>query len=577
VSVWFTCVLGNPRQFVADAESLFVADYEKVIAWCKRYPDTDVVLTHGLPWRSWLQNENTSMGVVPEKLLQVFACPRVHLQLLIPLRLGDTFDFPFSQANGMLAQLAKSIGAERLLYGTDMPMLERYCTYSQSVTHIARYFDFLTPKERALVLGGNCRRLLDAADKALEAIRLPSSLSVSPPSLSEVSVQVRMPATVGQKVESLATPCLIVDLAALEANCKTMNEALRPFSNKGFVLRPHTKPHKSSKLASKQLQEHGSVAQGVCCQTVREVEAMVRGGILDALHTNIISDRSQADRLAQLSALHGAQVGTCVDSHEVLALLKEALAASPGSSFNIMLELGVACRTGIEPEATSTTVSLAKDIVATEGLRLRGLQVYHGVSQHLRTPAERRQAISEATSVAERHLAALREVNIPAAGAPALVVSGGGTGSFLNEAETGVFSELQCGSYIFNDADYARNKEQIPWQQSLFVMGTVIGSYTRPGVAGGPHCVVDVGLKTVAFDSGVPVPLSPSGSPMEYVNLGDEHGAIRPIPGERPLAVGTRLKLQPGHCDPTVNLHDFIIGIRGDIVETIFPVDARGY
>eukprot|EP00931_Biecheleriopsis_adriatica_P081188 TRINITY_DN54521_c0_g1_i1.p1 TRINITY_DN54521_c0_g1~~TRINITY_DN54521_c0_g1_i1.p1 ORF type:complete len:422 (+),score=53.70 TRINITY_DN54521_c0_g1_i1:182-1447(+) len=416
----------------------------------------------------------------------------------------------------------------------------------------------------------SCRNGTGGRDRSRSPAQKTSS------SLAHETIVVRMPGTVGQKVDDLASPCLILDLDAFEANCALMNDILRPFASKGVRLRPHTKPHKSSALALRQLEAHGNLAQGVCCQTVREAETMVRDGIRDVLLTNIIADASQANRLAQLSVAEGAKVGVCVDSDMVLALLKNALAAVPGASFDIMLELGVACRTGIELEATDTTVDLAKQVIATRGLRLRGLQVYQGAAQHLRTSGERGQVISEAVDAARKHLAALLEAGVPSPGSPELMVSGGGTGSLPLEAESGVYRELQCGSYIFCDVDYARNQDQFAWQQSLYVLGTVIGRYNRAGKIGGPHSVVDVGLKTVAFDSGEPVPLSPSGKPMEYVNLGDEHGAIRLV-GEDQPAIGTRIKHIPGHCDPTVNLHDFIIGCRGGSVECVFPINARGY
>jgi len=576
VAVWFTCVLGDPRQFTNSADDLFVADYEKVSAWCKRYPDTDVVLTHGLPWRSFLHADQKGIGPIPDKLLKVFENPRVHLQLLVPLRLGDVFDFPFAEANGMLKQLADAVGVERLLYGTDMPMVERYCTYSQSILHIARYCTFLTAAQRALVLGGNARRLIDRADAAAKP-----STSIIPSTLfapSEVTISVPQAAFLGQKVEDLETPRLMVDLEAFDANCEMMNTILSDAgklspANQKVLLRPHCKNHKCSGLMKRQLRLHGALAQGVCCQTVREAEAMAQGGVDDVMLTNIIADMQKARRMATLAA-RGARVIVCVDTLEGLLLYKEALRTMPGSRIEVMIELGIACRTGVEPEDVGTTVAIAKDIETFDGLHLRGLQVYAGTAQHLRSGLERKEAIEKVLETTRLHIAALREAGI----ASTLVVSGGGTGTLPLELESGEYAELQCGSYVFNDADYSVNLDRPSWRQSLFVLGTVIGNYSRPGVAGGAHYVVDVGLKSVAFDSGAPVPHSPDGATMSYVNLGDEHGAVQlPEGSKESLPLGTRLWHVPGHCDPTVNLYEHIVGIRSGQVEEVFRVDGRGY
>lgn len=268
-----------------------------------------------------------------------------------------------------------------------------------------------------------------------------------------------------------------------------------------------------------------------------------------------------------------------------------------------MIELGVASRTGIDPANPSLTVELARRILSSKTLWLRGLQVYNGLAQHLRTETERKEAVKASGDVANIHLAALEEALWCAPrGAtttrPQLVVSGGGTGSLPHEVECGPWTELQCGSYMFYDGDYAANSAMAAkWRQSLFVVGSVVGVYgprSNGGLVDKEHCVVDVGLKSVAFDSGAPVPLAPAKNssvetaPVElkYVGLGDEHGAVcvagtgGPVEGERPRPtwqVGTRMRFIPGHCDPTVNLYHFLVGVRNGVVEEIFPIDARGY
>jgi 3-hydroxy-D-aspartate aldolase len=152
-------------------------------------------------------------------------------------------------------------------------------------------------------------------------------------------------------------------------------------------------------------------------------------------------------------------------------------------------------------------------------------------------------------------------------------VSGGGTGSFEIELETGVWNELQCGSYVFMDADYLRNlgRDGAPgsvFEPSLFILATVMSRPTPE------RAVVDAGLKALSVDSGLPWVVGVEGA--AYVGASDEHGklAVRGAPAS--LELGQKLRLIPGHCDPTVNLHDWYVCYRGDRVEALWPVTARG-
>ena len=151
------------------------------------------------------------------------------------------------------------------------------------------------------------------------------------------------------------------------------------------------------------------------------------------------------------------------------------------------------------------------------------------------------------------------------------IVTGAGTGTYLMEAGSNVYNEIQPGSYVFMDADYARNlgedgKPVHDFLHSLFVWTTVM-SHTKPGRA-----VVDAGLKALSVDSGMPLVDEPGA---EYLGASDEHGVLRvDEPSRFPL--GKKVRLIPGHCDPTVNLHDWIVGYRGDTVEAVWPITARG-
>ncbi|KAK2173990.1 hypothetical protein NP493_837g00015 [Ridgeia piscesae] len=159
---------------------------------------------------------------------------------------------------------------------------------------------------------------------------------------------------------------------------------------------------------------------------------------------------------------------------------------------------------------------------------------------------------------------------LEAQGITCTYVTGGGTGTFPYEAASGVFTEVQPGSYIFMDADYNRNLDVSgqparDFDQSLFVLTTV------QSVTSGNRAVVDAGMKAVSMDSGVP--LVEKYPELTYDIGGDEHGILKPDGG---LKVGDLLWLVPGHCDPTVNLYDWLVGIRRHKVEVVWPILARG-
>ena len=153
------------------------------------------------------------------------------------------------------------------------------------------------------------------------------------------------------------------------------------------------------------------------------------------------------------------------------------------------------------------------------------------------------------------------------------IVGGGGTGSHTFEADSGVYNELQCGSYAFMDADYGRIRDksgrrfdQGEWENALFILTSVV-SHAKPHTA-----VCDAGLKVLSLDSGMPIVF---GRPdLKYVRTADEHGLIEDPNGV--LKVNDKLRLVPGHCDPTCNLHDWYVGVRDGKVEVLWPVSARG-
>lgn len=362
---------------------------------------------------------------------------------------------------------------------------------------------------------------------------------------------------VGAPLVEVETPALLIDLDAFETNLRLMQESIANFAGE---LRPHAKTHKCPTIALAQI-AHGAV--GVCCQKVSEAEALVDGGVCDVLISNQVVGGKKLARVATLA--QRARISICVDDAQQVTALEEAMVRAGNATLAVLVEIDVgAKRCGVAPGEPA--VRLAKFIGEKQHLHFAGLQAYHGSAQHRRSVEERRAAIALAAELAGQ----TRDL-LHAAGIECPKITGGGTGTFLFEAGSNVYNELQAGSYVFMDADYAANEwigsGQPPFQHSLFVWTTVMSR--TPGV----RAVVDAGLKSSSVDSGLPK--LADATPAAYVNVSDEHGVIA-LNGAPDYPLGHKLKLIPGHCDPTVNMHDHFICIRNDRVEAIWPITARG-
>lgn len=371
------------------------------------------------------------------------------------------------------------------------------------------------------------------------------------------------PAEIGARFFDIDTPALVIDLDAMERNMALLAARVKAL---GVRLRPHAKTHKSAIIAAKQV---ALGAVGICCQKVAEAEALAAGGVRDILVSNEVVGGRKLARLAALA--RQIKIGVCVDHLDQVALLNEA-ARQAGSSIDVLIEIDVGGRRcGIAPGPLAVT--FAAEIARCANLRFGGLQAYHGRAQHLRTPAERQAAIGAAQRGVADTVAHLK-----AAGFACDTIGGAGTGTFLLEGGSGVWNELQAGSYIFMDADYARNVSDeggnAPrFEHALFVLATVMSATSTEQV------VVDAGHKALSNDSGFPDVWQRPG--LAYQRPSDEHGIITVAAGAQPPAWGNKLLLVPGHCDPTVNLHDWYVGVRDfgtphARVETLWPVDARG-
>jgi D-serine deaminase-like pyridoxal phosphate-dependent protein len=368
----------------------------------------------------------------------------------------------------------------------------------------------------------------------------------------------RPPAEIGMPLDEVDTPALVIDLDAFERNLRRLPEQI---AERPVKARPHAKTHKCPVIALKQV-ELGAV--GVCVQKVSEAEAMVYGGVRDVLVTNEVVGRQKLRRLTALA--QNARVGVCADDVSQVQALDMA-AGEAGVTLPVYVEVNMGGnRCGVEPGEPA--LALARLVAEAPHLAFAGLQAYHGSAQHLRGWEERRQAIAQAVDRAgqTRDLLARYGIACPA-------ITGAGTGSFEFEAASGLYTELQCGSYIFMDADYGRNldRDGAPtkaFEPSLFVWATVM---SRPAE---DRAIVDAGLKALAFDSGPPLVCDEPAA--TYERASDEHGRLAVSAATNRLGLGDKIRLIPGHCDPTVNLYDWYVCIRAGRVEQLWPITARG-
>jgi D-serine deaminase-like pyridoxal phosphate-dependent protein len=362
-------------------------------------------------------------------------------------------------------------------------------------------------------------------------------------------------AALGNAIGDIETPALVLDLDAFERNLKRMSDAL---SGRGMRLRAHAKSHKCPDIALRQV---AMGAVGICCQKVSEAAVFVEAGIQDVLVTNQIASLAKAHRLAALA--YKSRIGVLVDHVQQVMWLQEAASAA-GVTLDVYVEVNVgANRCGVEPGEPA--VALAMWVDQHKPLRFAGLQCYQGAAQHMREPAQRKAAIDQASEWAR-----LTRDAIVAKGLACERIIGAGTGTFWHERDSGVFNEIQAGSYVFLDRDYSDNlagPEDCLFEHALFIQTTVMSR------AQNDKAIVDAGLKASSVDSGMPrVWNRPD---LKFIKASDEHGVLT-MDDPAQLKLGDVLWLVPGHCDPTVNLYDELIGVRAGRVESIWPISARG-
>lgn len=348
-------------------------------------------------------------------------------------------------------------------------------------------------------------------------------------------------------IRYLPTPALVLDKKTFDANRAAMRELL---AGSSLALRPHFKSHKCAAIAKMQI-EDGAI--GMTCAKLSEAEDLVLSGVEDVLIANQITEPDKIMRLAYLA--RAAHITVCVDhAANVRALSRACVFAGSKLSLLIEYDLGME-RCGVT--SPKEVLSLAVFIRSLEGLEYAGVQAYAGHISHVVDEKERLSATEENERKLRALIASLDEMGF----APR-IISGGSTGTAAIKAKAGLYTELQAGSYLFMDATY--RDLALPFKNSLFVLATVIS-------VNGDIAVVDAGVKSCGVDQGMPVPV---GFSVEKIVASEEHFQLhKPT---KPLRVGDRVLLVPGHCCSTVNLHNEIFLADGERVVDRIPVTARG-
>ena len=357
----------------------------------------------------------------------------------------------------------------------------------------------------------------------------------------------------------LQTPALLLDLDGFEANLKRMAEVV---ARNGRRLRPHVKAHKSVRIGRRQI-EAGAV--GLCCATVREAETMAAAGIDGILVTTPVITPSMIRRLVAAREKI-ADLAIVVDSEAGVDAL--ANLANRQRPIGVLVDIDIGqTRTGVtDPEAA---VRVGRHAASQPSLRYRGVQAYYGHLQHVATLAERLEKAREKWARLATFIDALR-----ANGLAPEIVSGGGTGTHHLDLEQGPFTEIQPGSYLFMDKQYGAIELApggSPFRTSLTVAGRVVSTVQPDRV------ILDAGFKAMATDAGPALLASGARPDAAYQFMGDEHGGLRFPEGASRPALGDLVTLVAPHCDPTVNLHDWLHVIQDGRLVDIWPIEARGY
>ncbi len=367
-----------------------------------------------------------------------------------------------------------------------------------------------------------------------------------------------MTPAIGSSKTALDTPVLCIDLDLLEQNIQSI---ARTCAKYGVAWRPHAKGHKVPQIAMLEL---AAGAIGVTCAKLGEAEVMAVGGVRDLLIANMLVGPHKIARLVELR--RQADPIVTLDHLAQAEPIARAMAQA-GLKARAILEVDLGMnRAGVPPGAP--TLELARKVAALPGIELAGIMGYEGHLLTLEDPAEKSRQIHAALGQLVQTAQLLR-----ASGLPCPIVSAGGTGSYQISAAVPGITELQAGGAVYMDVFYRHKCQVAGLSYAMTVLSTIVSRPTPQ------RAIVDAGRKTLNIEIHPPAVLGPGNSErsdIRVVRLSAEHGELELLSDARSLAIGDRVELIPGYGDLTTMLHDEMYGFRGDRLEVIWPILARG-
>jgi len=359
-------------------------------------------------------------------------------------------------------------------------------------------------------------------------------------------------------ISELDTPALIVDLDIMEGNLTRMADYCRRHN---LRLRPHTKTHKIPELARKQIE---SGASGITVAKLSEAEVMIEAGLNDLLIAYPIVGPTKTARLARLA--ERATLAVSLDSAEAARGISADVSAR-GANVGILVEIDVGFgRVGVANETEA--LKLAQTVSSLPGLNFQGLMFFPG---HFGVEPEERAVLrAQVNELLDRCVETFARAGLPIA-----VMSGGSTPSRYESDQFHGVNEVRPGTYIFNDRNTVGISAAALNECALSVLVTVVST----SVSG--HAVIDGGSKTFSSDryqaeDGRGFGYVKEDPAAEIERFSEEHGHVNVSQSDRSYTVGERLNVIPNHVCSTVNMHDEIYGVRGEQVETVWRVAARG-
>lgn len=362
-------------------------------------------------------------------------------------------------------------------------------------------------------------------------------------------------------LDELPTPSLLLDLDLFEANLDKMSRNARRHS---IGLRPHAKTHKCPEIARRQVE---AGALGACAATIHEAEVLAAGGIPGLLITSEMVGRNKMERLVALTRRQPDTMSVVDDLAHARQLNHAAEAGDV--RLNVLVDIDpMGRRTGTT--AGDRAMALAEGILKLSSLHLRGVHSYSGASSHVVGFAERKAHSEEVMAPPIETYQRMKK-----AGMPVEILTGASTGTYNIDPFLEEITELQVGSYVFMDVDYQiiggeGGVVYDDFAPALTVLTTVMSKLHRD------LATLDAGMKSFATDrESVPEVKGISGT--RYQFGGDEHGMLQLPNPSREIKLGDRLEFVVPHCDPTVNLYNYLLLRRGEQVEGYWPVAGRGH